>query len=138
MTREDREHEIRDYVDYLDALVAACTAGAPRRPRVVALGFSQGAATVSRWAALGSTAVDDVLLWGAGVAHDLPLDPATFRGARVLLVAGSADEHLGNGRIAAERQRLHYAGVVHELVEYDGGHRIDADALRRVASLLRA
>src|SRR5206468_1825615 len=45
MTREDRDAEIADYVEYLDAL-AAQVLGAVRRgerpPRVIVLGFSQG------------------------------------------------------------------------------------------------
>ncbi|MEO7965722.1 MAG: esterase, partial [Gemmatimonadaceae bacterium] len=44
MTREDREAEIADYVDFLDA-VADRVAGDHKR--IVALGFSQGVATVT-------------------------------------------------------------------------------------------
>src|SRR5919204_6031656 len=46
MTREDRLHEIDDYVRYLDALYREI---APQHSRVTALGFSQGTATVCRW-----------------------------------------------------------------------------------------
>src|SRR5881396_879853 len=56
MTREDRLHEIDDYVRYLDALYREVL-GRVDGPaaRVAALGFSQGTATVSRWAALGQS-----------------------------------------------------------------------------------
>src|SRR5881628_153311 len=56
MTREDRLHEIDDYVRYLDALYREVL-GRVEGPaaRVTALGFSQGTATVSRWAALGQS-----------------------------------------------------------------------------------
>src|SRR2546430_15583039 len=56
MTREDRLHEIADYVRYLDAVYREVL-GRVEGPaaRVTALGFSQGAATVSRWAALGQS-----------------------------------------------------------------------------------
>src|SRR5688500_361628 len=54
MSREDRLAEIDDYVRYLDA-VYAVVCGLVDRSRVAvhALGFSQGAATVSRWVAMG-------------------------------------------------------------------------------------
>jgi predicted esterase len=138
MTREDREHEIADYIEYLDALAQHALAPLHHDVRTIALGFSQGAATASRWAARGTTRLDALVLWGAGPAHDLALGPGTFRGARVLLAAGSADGYLDAERVAAERRRLHDAGVQHELVEYDGGHAVDAAALAIVAGGLRA
>jgi predicted esterase len=138
MTREDREHEIDDYVAYLDDLAAHVTAALTAAPRITAFGFSQGAATVSRWAALGRTPVDSVVLWGSGPAHDLPLEPAVLRGARLLIVAGTVDPHLAAARLADERWRLREAGVEHELVRYDGGHSIDPIALQSVAERLRS
>ncbi len=49
MTKEDRENEIADYVDFLDAVFGeVVTPGA----RVTVLGFSQGVATAARWLAL--------------------------------------------------------------------------------------
>jgi predicted esterase len=137
MTREDRAHEIDDYIAYLDALAAHVTADLTPSPRITAFGFSQGAATVSRWAALGHTPVDSVVLWGSGPAHDLPLGPATLRGARLLIVAGTVDPHLDAARLAEERWRLREAGVEHELIRYDGGHSMDPAALHSVAERLR-
>jgi predicted esterase len=129
MTREDRSHEIEDYVAYLDALVGHVSEGRGGGVRRVALGFSQGAATVSRWAALGAAPIDHVVLWGAGIAHDLPLHAAVFRGAALTLVAGSRDRYLDDRRVDRERERLHAAGVAHAVLRYDGGHEIVPDAL---------
>ena len=55
MTREDRENEIADYVDFLDAVYRESALGAAH---VTALGFSQGVATACRWAAMGNSRVD--------------------------------------------------------------------------------
>jgi predicted esterase len=139
MTREARDHDIADYVAYLDDVVAHLRAEGldPDLP-AVALGFSQGAATVSRWAALGNTRLRHLVLWGAGVAHDLELRPDVFGGAELLLVAGTADPQLDAARVTSERARLHEAGLPHALVEYDGGHAIDPVALADVATRLRA
>src|SRR5213596_3914967 len=74
MTREDRLHEIDDYVRYLDALYREVL-GRVEGPaaRVAALGFSQGTATVSRWAALGQSRLHHVVLWGGELPPDLDL-----------------------------------------------------------------
>src|SRR5256886_9563890 len=65
MTREDRLAEIEDYVRYLDAVYAAVFESLDRAGVTVhALGYSQGASTVSRWAALGKAKIDRLTLWG--------------------------------------------------------------------------
>jgi predicted esterase len=135
MTREAREQEIDDYISYLDTLAGHVTA--TRGGRIIAFGFSQGAATVSRWAALGRTRIAHVVLWGSGVAHDLPLEPRVFRGAALTIALGAADPHIDESKIRREQRRLEDAGVPHDLMRYDGGHSIDASSLERLASRLR-
>jgi predicted esterase len=132
MTREHREHEIRDYIAYLDDLVDELTRGRPR-PRLVALGFSQGAATVSRWAARGRTPVDRVILWGSSLAHELEPGPQLFRGAELIVAIGTADPHVAEERVAREDARLREAGLDYHLLRYAGGHRIEADTLLDIA-----
>jgi predicted esterase len=132
MTREDREHEIRDYIAYLDDLVDELTRGRPR-PRLVALGFSQGAATVSRWAARGRTRVDRVILWGSSLARDLEPGPQLLRGADLIVAIGTADPHVNEDRVAREDARLRAAGLDYRLLRYAGGHRIEADTLLDIA-----
>jgi predicted esterase len=132
MTREHREHEIADYIEYLDNLAARVAAGLAGPTRLVALGFSQGAATVSRWAARGRTPVDHVVLWGSGIAHELEPDLDLFRGAALTIAIGRQDEQVGADRTAAEDARLRAAGMDYRLLRYDGGHRIEAAALREL------
>src|SRR3989454_4582762 len=71
MTREDRLAEIEDYVRFLDA-VSAEVLGLIDRSQITvhALGYSQGAATVSRWAAVGKARVDHLVLWGGELPPD--------------------------------------------------------------------
>jgi predicted esterase len=133
MTREDREHEIADYVAYLDALAAHVNAG---DRRVVALGFSQGAATVSRWAARGNARIDHIVLWGTGPAAEIEPAPDMFRGATVTLAAGRSDEFFDVATAERVRSRLSAAGVECDVHAYDGGHRIDAAPLESLVARL--
>src|SRR5260370_684450 len=77
MTKEDRLHEIDDYVRYLDTLH---TQVVPGNARVTALGFSQGTATVCRWAAFGAARIDRVMVWGGGVGAGSGLRSGGCRG----------------------------------------------------------
>ena len=128
MTSEDRLHEIDDYVRYLDAVYAAI---APRKAKVTALGFSQGTATVARWAALGAGRVDRLILWGGEVPPDLDLQ--RLRVPELLLVYGTRDQYFTPKVVAANELRLREHGIRYELISFEGGHEIDAPTLLRLA-----
>lgn len=127
MTREDRLHEIDDYVRYLDAVYDAIQ---PRTANVTALGFSQGTATACRWAALGSARIDRLILWAGEVPPDLDLK--LLRVPRLVLVYGTGDEFFTPKVVAANEARLREHGVPYELISFAGGHVIEADTLRRL------
>lgn len=139
MTKEERETDIADVTRYLDDVLVAACARADVDPISVplgALGFSQGTATASRWLALSpllarrSRPADHLVIWGSGLAHDIEL--ATFKGIPLTLVAGDRDEIATPGRIVREEARLREAGLPHQLVRYDGGHRLHAETLSTV------
>ncbi len=135
MTREDRLTEIADYVRYLDTLYHHVLADLDRGAvRVVALGFSLGAATAARWTACGAARVDELVLWGAGAPPDLPLAAAAkaWAATRVSLVYGRDDPHFDEPRALAEAERLRAFGVAPSIVGFDGAHALDADTLHRL------
>src|SRR6266513_4988549 len=101
MTREDRLHEIDDYVRYLDAVHAQVASGAAK---VTALGFSQGTATACRWAAFGSARIDRLILWGGEVPPDLDLK--RLRVPSLTLVYGTRDQFFTPKVVAANEARL--------------------------------
>jgi dienelactone hydrolase len=128
MTRADREAEIADYVDYLDA-VADAVGGAGRR--LVALGFSQGVATVVRWVALGRTRVERVVLWAGSLPADLDLMvyAGRFPSGATDVVQGTRDEFSSWANLDEQRRRLREAGIQHVEHSFDGGHRLDRATL---------
>lgn len=137
MTKEDRLAEIDDYVRYLDAVYAEVLRSFDRsRVQVTALGFSQGTATVCRWAALGSARIDRLIVWGGEVPPDLDLarEPAAgrLRALRLSLVYGDRDEFFTPKVIAATERRLREHGILYARVPFAGGHEIDAATLRRL------
>jgi len=132
MTREDRQHEIADYVRYLDRLADTLLQRTAPAPRVTVLGFSQGVATAARWTALGRVRADRLILWGDWLPPDL--DPGATRrawaGSEVVLVRGDRDPVVADARERdAEAARIREAGLAVRHVGYQGGHDIDAAVL---------
>jgi len=132
MTRRDREHEIDDYVAYLDRVVESFGVDLDAAPTVRVLGFSQGAATASRWALLGDTLVNTLVLWAGDLAHDLDLNrhAEKLRGIDLHLVVGTHDEWIAEDRVEALLQRLADHEIDATRHTFDGGHRLDDDLLR--------
>ena len=133
MTREDRLHEIGDYVRYLDTLHAAVLQS---QARTTVLGFSQGTATACRWAGLGAAHIGRLILWGGEVPPDLDLADARIQArlsaARLTLVYGKGDQFFPPKVVASTESRLRDHGIGFERVEFDGGHEIDAATLLRL------
>ena len=130
MTREWREEEIRDYVAYLDAVSAEVLGALNHRPAVVAvLGFSQGAATASRWVAYGKSRADRLICWAGDVAHDIPDAATALGGVELVMVFGTRDDLLTEERRRTFELRMDQAGLRYRTVTFAGGHRMDGPTL---------
>jgi predicted esterase len=140
MTSEDREWEIRDYVRYLDRV--ALQVEGDRVDRTV-VGFSQGAHTAARWAALGHVTPNRLILWGAGLPRDLvsgrlPHDRASeavsrLRETRVILVRGAEDPWRNGEEERSDEEWLRDAGIAYEIHEHPHGHEIVPEVLATLA-----
>jgi predicted esterase len=135
MTREDRLHEIADYLSYLDALHAALLAGRdPATVRVAVLGFSQGVATALRWACRGAVRADLVIAWAGPMPPDIDAAAAEpLRRARFVRVLGDQDPMAVPEALEVEAQRVGRLGLATGVLRYDGGHALDAGVIARLA-----
>jgi len=135
MTREDRLHEIDDYVRYLDTVYGTVV---PRGARVTALGFSQGTATVCRWVTMGSSRIDRLIVWGGEFPPDVDLTRGTtaerLRTSNLTLVYGTRDEFFTPKIVAATESRLREHNILYELIPFEGGHEIHEPTLRKLIS----
>ncbi len=139
MTSEDRLHEIEDYIGYLDAILQTVeretTAGT--RPTIHLLGFSQGSATACRWIAHGAVRPKRLIIWGGEIPADLDwtVTGNAFRSLdEVVLVAGTDDRYATSQALERHADVLRSHGVRHRTVAFEGGHRLDDDALRSLVT----
>jgi predicted esterase len=127
MTREDRESEVADYVEYLDTVFDEVTGGTPSPgAHVNVVGFSQGAATAARWVAHGRVPATHLILWGGLVPPDADLSrgPHSLRGVPLTIVLGSRDHYVSDAALADEVSRLARAGIRASVIRFDGGHAV--------------
>lgn len=138
MTKEFREQEIADYVTYVESVVRAVLPRCAGAPRIVALGFSQGAATISRWLASTKVAVNDLVLWGGALPPEIhvPTWKTSMQGVRLTHVVGERDEYITPKIVATELARYEGHDVERHLQRFPGGHEVEAEALRALTGTL--
>lgn len=138
MTREDRESEIADYVEYLDTLFDEVAGEAVKfGARVNVVGFSQGTATASRWATHGRATLHRLILWSGLIPPDTDLTHghSALRHTALTLVLGTSDHYVDEKMFAAERARLDAARITHDVVRFEGGHMIDRSVFPRLQAV---
>jgi predicted esterase len=134
MTREDRDADIADYIDYLDQLTSELLAHAPGS-RFRALGFSQGSATMLRWAVGATRVPEQLIIWGGEVPTDVDwnMGARKLAAARIDVVRGARDEMLPGNTLDRNLGTLTEAGLRYQLHSFDGAHHLDSEMLQRLA-----
>lgn len=132
MTKECRESDIRDYVEFLDRLYEEIFNGIDRKHiKLHLLGFSQGAATATRWLSYGKGSVDTLVLWAGLFPKDAPFEMhhEKFKRSKIFLVHGNEDPFLEKEKV---RQRIALAGdhgIPFEHITFPGKHEIRSEVL---------
>jgi predicted esterase len=116
MTRQDREQAIADNIAYVDRAIDAV--GGHSSPRIVFAGFSQGVAMAWRAAMLGRRRAAGIV----ALAGDIPPDVDPKGAPPVLIGAGLRDTWFTPAKRSLDVARLVAAGVIHEVVAFDGAH----------------
>jgi predicted esterase len=131
MTREEREKDIEDYCEYLDVVYENYIRPLDKKVIVNALGFSQGGATICRWAAHTKNRIDNLIVWGSVIPPDMiPIaigretDVQKLRNVNWHYVAGDKDELLSDKRRVEQLEILDKNGIKPNSIHYAGGHDI--------------
>lgn len=138
MTREERLNEIADYRAYLHSLCGELFAGIDRQSvEFIALGFSQGTATLCRWLQETALRPDRVVLWAGMVPPEFSAEElrGLFAGIRLQFVLGDKDEYAVEEQVAGQIRRLTEAGAAPEQFRFAGRHQMHRPTLRRLAQL---
>lgn len=134
MTKYERETAIENNHRYLDLLMDSLLSGFSKIPSIHILGFSQGAATATRWASRWTGKVDSLFLCSGGFAHDLILEESKtqFSQTEITLIFGEKDEMIQPESIEKQKDLISKLGKNPEIWTFDGGHELDMGMLQRI------
>jgi predicted esterase len=134
MTKHDRELDIENNLSYLETLVKSelkdiLTPNEYSNKKIIVLGFSQGAATASRWIAHTDYKISDFLVWGGMIAHDIDAIFYQKMKDKITLFYGDQDEFISEEGLKTSLMKLEKLGISPKLVPYKGSHKIYTEVL---------
>jgi len=135
MTKEAREEEINDYVNYLDSVYDEVVKyGLAINAKVTVLGFSQGTATACRWITKGKSKIERLILWGGGIPQDIDLEfhQKLFNSVNLEIVIGNEDQFISEEQMGKEIKRFEEIKLNYKIRRFNGKHEIKADILRQL------
>lgn len=129
MTKEKRESDIDDYINYLDSVWEKINLEFSFDKKVL-IGFSQGGATASRWHDKGNFFANDFLMWAAVFPNDMNIEFSNnFQESTNYFVLGDEDEYLSIDDGAKALESLHQFKIEFEFVKFSGNHNIESKTL---------
>lgn len=134
MTSEDRENEINDYILYLDNIYK--TFVLHKHAKIVALGFSQGASTIMRWAMKTHNKLNNIVLWGGSIPNECLTNITKLNNMYPYILVGDTDEFITPEKKDEVMKTLVNNGVIFSHIFYKGGHAILTEPLMQLSSEL--
>ncbi|RJP63483.1 MAG: hypothetical protein C4543_00395 [Ignavibacteriales bacterium] len=125
MTKEDRENEINDYINFLNNIYSEYSSKINDNTKITLFGFSQGCATASRWFVNNQFKNADLILWGSFIPPDIDYEILRSKLTRKLkIVIGDEDEFISEERIKQGEEILIKENITFEIKKYPGKHDV--------------
>ena len=131
MTSGDRLDEIADYTNYLQAVYDTFVPQLAADVEITLLGFSQGSATVVRWALAKYPAFNNLILWAGSFPEDIPYhEKANYWKEKQLFFVYGTEDPL----ITEKRRQIGFDVIADKKLEvtsfaFAGKHVVEKEAL---------
>jgi predicted esterase len=129
MTKENRLTDIENYVNYLDAVYRKEVESFSKK--VTVLGFSQGAATASRWVMNNKINFDRLVLWAGAFPTDMNFEKGrdVLQRKEIIEVYGKSDSFINQERLSELQALNTKLNVLPKIISFEGKHEIDEATL---------
>lgn len=126
MTKEDRISDINNYLTYLSAVFNEIKSQLPNSVKTTLLGFSQGAATISRFATQTEVDFEKLILWAGIFPPDLPKIESTKKlsDKKTYFVVGNNDQYASTEVFAEQEKLAEQIKVTPERISFEGEHEL--------------
>lgn len=137
MTTDDRDMEIADQSNYINAVLNDCSID-PKNEDVnlIVLGFSQGTATAIRWMANNSIRPKQLVMWAGSFPHDVDATEHSdiFNGLSMHYAYGNEDQFLKDVDMDEKLQEMKKTGMEIRPWTFEGKHVMDKPTLAKIVN----
>jgi len=138
MTREDRLNEIADYSNYLSILKTEIASKVSHEVRFVLFGFSQGCATVMRWANAKQPNCSAIVMWSGILPEDIDYPSEYYDSLKLYTRAGTLDRFITPERIEKHKALIKEKGLTIDSATFEGKHKVYSEPLRELRDQIYA
>ncbi|MBZ9778199.1 esterase [Psychroflexus sp. CAK8W] len=135
LTKENREQEIENVLNYLDAILQ--TEKLPKDKKIILFGFSQGVSVVTRWLAKRKVNCDHLVIHSGSIPTEF--DATSFAylpDLKTSIIFGNEDEYLSEERIRAQLQlALSIFPNAPEIIKFDGKHVMHPESIKKISEM---
>ena len=128
MTKEDRESDIQDNLNWLNQLLNELKEN-KKFEKIILLGFSQGGATAARWYYSSENDFNHLILWASVFPPDLE-KPEHSNNSKNYFVIGNQDEFYSTEQ--QNQEISFYRNLGFRTLTFEGKHDIDSKKLLNV------
>lgn len=129
MTKEDRNNEIIDYIHYIDIVYEQFITN--QSAKIIAFGFSQGVATITRWANATNKKIDHLVLWAGNPGNELITENRISQ-LPIQFILGDKDHFISEDAKIHLNKTFEKAGFKYSTIIFEGGHSIDKAVLKNL------
>lgn len=128
MTKEDRDSDIKDNVQYLNSLYDVICSS-KKFDQITLLGFSQGGATAARWFNSFQRNIDAHISWASIYPPDLDITPCE-KNKNNYFAIGDKDEYFSEHKL--KETILFYQKLNYSTFTFHGKHNIEPLTLKEI------
>lgn len=134
MTKENRLADIENYLNFLNSIYSSEIIS--KDIPITILGFSQGAATATRWALDGKINFETFILWSGVFPGDINFETGheTLKNKKTFIVYGDQDPFINDQRFTDMKSLSEKLKIDPTVFQFAGGHDIDKVTLLKLIS----
>ena len=133
LTRENTEEEIKNMVNYLDAVFEA--EGLSEIENLNIFGYSQGVSVATRFVARRKIKCNNLIMHSGKVPQELKSEDFSFLTKTIFsFIYGTKDKYLESGIISVEKDRLNEIFPQNlQILTFEGGHEVNTRLISKFA-----
>jgi predicted esterase len=140
MTKEEREYEISDYVEYISSVYEQVKMDfSVSAHKLYIMGFSQGVPTICRWLALSNYKTDALICWAGFFPHDINWDQNMKNKFQlpIFSVVGDDDPYLNPDSMNQWNSFVENMDLKVNHIAFQGKHILHHETLIQLAKQVR-